>query len=333
LKFDEDSLVYLKNQAVSPRKSLKPTIKRNHQQSTSPTVVKRNLKRSRGTLSSHKKTVERKRSAEYTDKEPKIIPNNGSVQYKHNMKTAYSTLKRKQVQSYLQVEVCFGIRKQLQFGEQMLLTGNLQELGKWSLPLVLHSNETNSFHSINLTLPRNCKLEYKYLLRTNDVAIWERGRNRHLIVDQCITGIFISDEWQERDSELPIQSIKLTNTVLSSKKIPIRCRVRCNHIKRDNITIRIVGNSTQLGEWKPKKAPKMLPVTDTTSIYPHDWFEYCFEVLHEELPLQFKYVACGKIDNKMFTAWEGGYNHQIDLDNLNIQLCLIFIHNSTFRID
>ena len=65
----------------------------------------------------------------------------------------------------------------------------------------------------------------------------------------------------------------------------------------------------------------MLPVTDTTSIYPHDWFEYCFEVLHEELPLQFKYVACGKIDNKMFTAWEGGYNHQIDLDNLNIQLC------------
>ena len=63
-----------------------------------------------------------------------------------------------EVQSYLQVEVCFGIRKQLQFGEQMLLTGNLQELGKWSLPLVLHSNETNSFHSINLTLPRNCKV-------------------------------------------------------------------------------------------------------------------------------------------------------------------------------
>lgn len=65
-----------------------------------------------------------------------------------------------EVQSSLLVEVCLGIRKQIKFGQQMLLAGNIPELGSWKLPLVLTSNDTNSFHFINLALPKNCDVNY-----------------------------------------------------------------------------------------------------------------------------------------------------------------------------
>lgn len=97
-----------------------------------------------------------------------------------------------------------------------MIGGNIKELGNWKLPIALESDPKYEFHSITLTLPRFCdvciftsqsffiinhiswcnQFEYKYLLQTNEVAVWEEGPNRLFTLQQGLTGVSISDQWQ-----------------------------------------------------------------------------------------------------------------------------------------
>ena len=94
---------------------------------------------------------------------------------------------RVEVQSSLRVEIRLTIRKKLEFGQRLLVTGNLPELGNWTLPLALLPEPGNTLHTINLSLPRDCHVCFSLL--------FDRGRCTHLAGSLSTNTFYRATRW------------------------------------------------------------------------------------------------------------------------------------------
>ncbi|MET9701190.1 carbohydrate-binding module family 20 domain-containing protein [Streptomyces sp. NPDC006529] len=92
------------------------------------------------------------------------------------------------------VVATFNVATYTQWGQQVYLTGNSQELGSWNpdkaVPL---SSATYPTWSATVVLPANAHVEYKYIIKAvNAPVIWENGPNRTTVTPP--TGAYVTHE-------------------------------------------------------------------------------------------------------------------------------------------
>ena len=228
----------------------------------------------------------------------------------------------------------FSIDYRTYWGQKLMVSGSIKELGKWNddkaLEMSLRAGET---WEATVEVPDNTtEFEYKYftLDENHGWKGFEFGANRKQLVpkerfEELVIRDFWRSEWDEQSSLytspfqqallVPGQEAKRPAT-LDKRKIFYRFRLRAPRVGR-NLKVCVVGSTPSLGEWDESKAV----VLDNRD-YPI--WETEVPIKKDELPAQYKYGIYDE-DTKKILTWEGGDNRYLPVDdsisskNLNIR--------------
>ena len=127
------------------------------------------------------------------------------------------------------------------------------------------------------------QFEYKYLLQTNNVAVWEEGPNRRFVVEQPITGVCVSDHWRAPGRPVTPQRSLIKDFALSRTGVVVCFRVECAAIERKDFEVRLSGNLRALGAWQPSGSLLLhaCPAAPKSS-----WYQACIAVEYCDFPLE-----------------------------------------------
>lgn len=178
------------------------------------------------------------------------------------------------------MKIHFKISYYTQWGQRIMVTGNVPELGNgdYSKALFLNFQGHEEWTAdVDLKLPSENKIQYKYLLFNEHTGTYleEWGDNRSVeIEDATLEHIFCLDSWNTSGSTentfltAPFQKVLLKETVASkSKKIK-----KYTHILKvkapvllDNQILCVVGSCNELGSWSVN-APILMEKDDDSWI-------------------------------------------------------------------
>ena len=130
-------------------------------------------------------------------------------------------------------EIKFSIKYQTNPGQNILIYGNLPQLGNWKQPvLILKWNEGHIWNG-TLNLPININyFEYKFVCETSDQSFrrWEQGFNR----------IFLLDKVSEQGNKIKLDCVWEHFHIRFNIYYPL---------KNDIDYMRIIGDPKELGSW------------------------------------------------------------------------------------
>eukprot|EP01098_Paradermamoeba_levis_P010377 TRINITY_DN4361_c0_g2_i2.p2 TRINITY_DN4361_c0_g2~~TRINITY_DN4361_c0_g2_i2.p2 ORF type:complete len:210 (-),score=58.93 TRINITY_DN4361_c0_g2_i2:995-1624(-) len=187
-----------------------------------------------------------------------------------------------------------------------MVVGSLKELGDWKLGKIM-TYQSDGVWSLDIQLPQRTDFEYKYLLVTNHVALWEEGPNRKLSLSQNLSGsIHLIDFWQQPVPQSPLQM----DTRFSDVKdqllagICISFNVYVGSLINGPIeTMYVVGGIKPLGDWDKSKANEMTFVSGVAGV---GWWSKSFVVPENQFPFEYKFMMELQ-DGRV--VWEKGRNH------------------------
>lgn len=221
------------------------------------------------------------------------------------------------------MKIYFRLPYYTRWGENILVTGNIPELGNnnldKALPLNFKDHELWT-GEIEINIPAGSEIYYNYLLldRESGVRTIEWGNQRKIKLSKGIEHFFCYDNWNavgdinNTFATAPFQQVLLKN---NTKPIAIKNSSKKDHIFRikaplldKNIVPCIVGGCKELGDWSLNK-PLMMNRED------EEW------VLKIALPqglsgINYKYGAFDTTNNA-FLYFENGHNRYIKTTNHN----------------
>ena len=98
----------------------------------------------------------------------------------------------------------FNVRKPTVYGQNILLSGSVPQLGGWDASEALSLSagrymEKQPVWYTFVRLPVGVTFEYKYVLKNADSSdvVWEPGSNRQYTVPgTCAVSVLVDDEWR-----------------------------------------------------------------------------------------------------------------------------------------
>lgn len=181
----------------------------------------------------------------------------------------------------------FVVHYPTKFGENLVLIGNVSELGQWEigLPMIYTDNETSQWEIEVAFDAKSCeKFEYKYFnLNPSLEALWEAGPNHEVKIDQKVSGcIVLRDAFQFPDiSPFPKNVIKGLKLKLDEGIVYV-FRVHISDATSKS-KVKIIGSSSEFGNWIAKKGKELKRVQD-------GWYTTSLFLPDTKLPLKYKYV-------------------------------------------
>ncbi len=233
----------------------------------------------------------------------------------------------------------FYLRYSTKFGQELLVSGNTEELGNNDTSrgfLLTYFNDqlwhgSLEVNSKKLTEPIN----YKYILREKKgEMIPEFGEDRFIDTGRVKAGrIVVNDIWNHTgDFENAFFTSAFSNVLLAgkktkapAKKTPAKAythefRVKAPLLEEDEI-ICLSGSTKALHEWDKKK---VIPLSKNGN-----WWTTRINLSKVQFPLVYKY-AVYNISNKKFSRFEEGNNRILlneDLDN-----SIIILHDGFAKV-
>lgn len=223
--------------------------------------------------------------------------------------------------------VRFSIRYNTNYGQQMFICGDSEELGNWkpenAVPLE-YSNEDNGCWVCTIKFPLSDKprsLKYKYIVFTSPKNYFWESQEEHCfevgsLPSPSIFEVFdvyhFSDPLFEMYSLDPfVKVINKRSTskqplVFTSNEIPdtvkINFTVHAPHVKSNQVLC-IVGSSEEVGSWDIKHAYAM-----SDNEFPLWKCSIVFK--NSALPLEYKYILVNKMKSDE-VLYEQGFNRKI----------------------
>lgn len=147
--------------------------------------------------------------------------------------------------------ITFDLTRTTLYGETILLSGNLPQLGNFDLSkaVALSSSAYTAsnplwFITIN-TIPAGTSFQYKYVSAYNSSSTFEAGNNRVATIPSSCAATTENDSWQ--------YAVTTTSSTASSSATSSGCPVTFDLLKQTAFGENIVltGNVPQLGNWDP----------------------------------------------------------------------------------
>ena len=206
------------------------------------------------------------------------------------------------------------------WGQSVLVTGSLPELGAWdiaSAKVMQHTGDGNWLLELNLP-DKPVNFEYRYFLSSGSQFIFEEWQRNH---KQSITDIrqnyVMIDYWQNHPQNKAFYSSafykawfahpcdKFERIVKSKKKLCIK--VLASEVER-NQSIAITGNQSELGNWEPDKALVM-----ACDNFPEWSIE--LDASKCSYPIEYKFCIIEN-DSKSLIEWEKDENRILDIPQI-----------------
>lgn len=231
------------------------------------------------------------------------------------------------------MKVIFRINYKTNWGESLWLCGSIKAIGKWdttnAYPMIYNGN---SEWEARLSFKQSKNFEYKFFLKTDENnIIWEGGTNR--IFDFSIEHqIEIRDFWRPQvDADSTFFTKIFTNVLMKHRaaytnqqeSIPnqaLQFQLRATKI-HENKTPAIIGNNSQLGNWKK---PLLLKCVDSTL------WKTTIDIQKIEFPIFYKYVLIDSETGKIST-WEEGDERVIFYIDRSVQKIHHIQNDEKFR--
>ncbi|MBN8860321.1 MAG: 4-alpha-glucanotransferase [Sphingobacteriales bacterium] len=239
----------------------------------------------------------------------------------------------------------FYIRFSTQFGQGLLLSGNIAPLGNGDTARAVNMQYLNdSFWHYELQLDNDLAalkplIEYRYLLREKNGSIQEEWPDGKCIDITKITAeeICVTDTWNfagQNENALytdPFQQVLLPAATSPVKPRPYRgnthiFKVKAPLLQKDEV-ICLLGSSPALGSWIAAKAVWM----SKEGI----WWTVKLNLGHDTFPVAYKYAVFNAA-TKAFVRYEDGDNRLLHDNNSKKKVTILhdgFVHfsNNTWR--
>ena len=235
------------------------------------------------------------------------------------------------------MKIHFKIAYFTQWGQRLMVTGNIPELGNgdYSKALFLQFQGHEDWTAdVNFQLPEEKEINYKYIVfnENNGVYTEEWGDNRTVkIEDTVLEHIFCLDTWNASSSventflSAPFQKVLLKESVSQaqkkSKKNTHIFKVKAP-ILQENQIICAVGNCTELGNWSVNE-PLLMQKEGDLWIAKVDLSKINYEV-------NFKYGVYDNIEGK-FLYFEHGPDRFAPI--IQMKKTLVQVESGFLRID
>ena len=219
--------------------------------------------------------------------------------------------------TYNMIKIHFYIRFNTRFGESLLLSGNIPQLGGMVSGAAVTMNYLNEeYWSYDLelhTTPADLPglIQYKYLFKDKSGRITEEWNDGKLIDIKKITAteIHMQDTWNfagQYDNVFftsPFREVRLPNAKSPVKPLPYQgsthiFKVKAPLLQKDEV-ICLLGGSALLGEWNTAR-----PVWMTME---NNWWTAKINLLTDTFPVAYKYAVYNK-KLKQFIRYEDGDN-------------------------
>ena len=224
------------------------------------------------------------------------------------------------------VTIRFRVRVYTPYGQEVMITGDVPELGNWdptkAVPLFYENNM--DYWSSEISIPLSTEkrtLNYKYLVsRPGAVDHWEPEDNHALVIDEtpspCV--IEVSDQYRWTDPVLEAFTRAAFTQVVNRREHPQQCeiispekaepalvrtyiQVYCPFV-RSNQHVVVVGSIPELGQWKPSRG---LVLKDGN--FP--FWNGVIELPLSAFPFEYKFVIANKDETYI---WEQEPNRICD---------------------
>jgi len=212
------------------------------------------------------------------------------------------------------MRILFYVRFQTEFGQVLLLSGNIEELGASDPAKALTMTYLNEqFWEIAVNLPEEklTSLQYKYILRTKEGELILDGANDRSIdlSDNSYKEIHLIDEWNHTGEfenaffTTPFQETLLAGNVAKLKQKPVKHASHIFKVKapllKKNEAICLVGGGEALHNWSTEKMVLLAKEKG--------WWAVKVDLLKEDFPLAYKYGVYD-VKEKKFIRFEKGDN-------------------------
>eukprot|EP01103_Thecamoeba_quadrilineata_P015316 TRINITY_DN4800_c0_g1_i2.p1 TRINITY_DN4800_c0_g1~~TRINITY_DN4800_c0_g1_i2.p1 ORF type:complete len:914 (-),score=161.09 TRINITY_DN4800_c0_g1_i2:96-2801(-) len=223
------------------------------------------------------------------------------------------------------VSVKFSLEYSTTIGYSIAIIGSSPILGDWSPPNAQKLTFSRGYWSIVVSLPRDTKIEYKYVLVDDYSHLhrWEGGSNRFIqpITSAEVKFIEINDLWKVSDdpgSNIVFQSaafedvifkMKGSNSLIQSitppkdvvKGVTVELQV-IQQMFAENMRVHVAGSCEALGNWEEDKSLALF-----SDEYPA--WKIRFQVNQSEFPISYKFFVRTKANPN--PAWEIEGNHDL----------------------
>jgi 4-alpha-glucanotransferase len=240
------------------------------------------------------------------------------------------------------MKVQFYLRFHTEVGQQILISGNIDELGNQdpdqALPMS-YMNEEYWHRTLNLDLQQPVKIQYKYVLKYEDgTLVTEWGDDRSFEFPKSeIEEIQVLDTWNHAGEyenaffTAPFQQILLKHNRRATRARAVKgfthiLKVKAPLLRKDEILC-LAGNSPALKEWDTG-SPLLMTLED-------NWWVRKLELPKESFPIAYKY-AVYHIKHKKFLHYENGNNRILHGDALTKKITVVHdgfvqLPNNTWR--
>jgi 4-alpha-glucanotransferase len=212
------------------------------------------------------------------------------------------------------MRILFYVRFQTEFGQGLLLSGNVEELGNndpaKALPMT-YLNELFWEITVNFPEEKLSSFEYKYILRTKEGDFILDGANDRSIdlLENDYKEIHLIDEWNHAGEfenaffTTPFQQTLLAGNVTKLKQKPVKHASHIFKVKapllKKNEAVCLIGGGEVLNNWSTEK-PVLLSKDNS-------WWTVKVDLLKEDFPLAYKYGVYN-VKEKKFIRFEKGDN-------------------------
>ncbi len=218
--------------------------------------------------------------------------------------------------------VYFNLPFNTHFGQELLITGSINELRDGASCYAKKMKYSNGIWSFELNTKNIRHFTYSYILKDGDNLIYESGPPREFYSEPS-KSYSIFDEWREYENESPFRSHAFSRVFYRNHSIQ---RLRFNsliisvspyNIPPDSLIL-ISGNCKTLGNWDVKKAPAMYQGIDG------NWY---LSLDKEDIPesTEYKFLIFEPGDGGYI--WEEGDNRKFVSDNKDGVLNIVVNHS------
>lgn len=221
------------------------------------------------------------------------------------------------------IKIHFFIRYNTHFGESLLLSGNIPQLGDENPAMAITMNYLNETYwsydleldSFSSELPET--IHYYYLFKDKKGRITEEWRDGKMIELSKITAedIYVIDAWnfagqfENTYFTAPFQETLLRAAKSEEKPLPYRGHTHILKVKapllQKNETLGLLGSGAILGEWDIHN-PVWMKKED-------NWWVAKINLSDASFPIAYKYVVYNRKD-KTFIRYEDGDNRLLTQD-------------------
>lgn len=227
--------------------------------------------------------------------------------------------------NFSQMLIHFHIEYKTVFGEQLMITGSLPDLGNGNRDhsaAMVYSGKGNGIWTFQIETDNRSGFRYRYFLKdhNNNTEKDEWGEDRHFVPTGSEKGIvFLSDHWRTRsDPEYALLTSAFTRVVFRQEELPGQ-KVNRKKIAKDEIVLRfmpdvariapghhvaVAAGTAKLGNWSEKDA---LPLGNEN--FPQWTGDVTVPV--SDFPLKYKYLIRNGKNEPIF--WESGNNRVVEL--------------------